>query len=80
MRTNIRKWGNSLAVRIPRAFASDLGIDQNAPVELSLEDGAMILRPALENPYKLETLLDQVTDENIHSLVDWGRPAGKEAL
>lgn len=80
MRTNIRKWGNSLAVRIPRAFASDLGIDQNAPVELSLEDGAMVLRPALENPYKLETLLDQVTDENIHSLVAWGRPVGKEAL
>ena len=80
MRTNIQKWGNSLAVRIPKAFASDLGIDQNAPVELSLEDGALVLRPALESPYKLESLLAQVTDENIHSLIDWGGPVGKEAL
>jgi antitoxin MazE len=80
MRTNIQKWGNSLAVRIPKAFASDLGIDQNAPVDLSMEDGALVLRPALESNYSLDNLLAQVTDDNIHPVVDWGAPVGKEVL
>jgi antitoxin MazE len=80
MRTNIQKWGNSLAVRIPKAFASDLGIDQNAPVDLSMEDGALVLRPVLESNYSLDNLLAQVTDDNIHPVVDWGAPVGKEVL
>ena len=69
-----------MAVRIPKAFASDLGIGRNTPVELSMEDGALVLRPALENPFSLDSLLEQVTDENIHPVVDWGAPAGKEVL
>ena len=80
MRTSVQKWGNSLAIRIPKAFAADLGIDQNASIDLVMEDGALVLRPALESPYSLDRLLSEVTDDNIHSVVDWGAPVGKEAL
>lgn len=80
MRTSVQKWGNSLAVRIPKAFASDLGIDQDVAVDLSMEDGALVLRPIRADRYDLESLLSQVTDDNIHEAVDWGAPVGKELL
>ena len=80
MRTSVQKWGNSLAIRIPKAFASDLGIEQDAAIDLSMEDGALVLRPTHVGRYNLETLLSEVTDENIHPVVDWGTPMGKEVL
>jgi antitoxin MazE len=80
MRTSVQKCGNSLAVRIPKAFAEDLGISQDVTVDLSMEDGALVLRPAAVPRYDLESLLSEVTDENIHAAVDWGAPVGRELL
>ena len=80
MRTSVQKWGNSLAVRIPKAFAADLGIDQDVPVDLSMEDGALIVRPSQRDRYDLQSLLAQVTDENLHAPVDWGPAVGRELL
>ena len=80
MRTSVQKWGNSLAVRIPKAFAEDLGISQDIKVDLSMEDGALVLRPAAVLRFNLESLLSEVTDDNIHASVDWGAPVGKELL
>jgi len=80
MRTSVQKWGNSLAVRIPKAFATDLGIDQDGSVDLSMEDGVLILRQVRVDRYDLESLLKEVTDENIHAVVDWGAPVGRELL
>ena len=45
MKTQVQKWGNSLAVRIPKAFANDLGLAQDSSIELALEDGCLILKP-----------------------------------
>lgn len=80
MRTSVQKWGNSLAVRIPKAFAADLGIGQDAAVDLSMEDGALVVRPTQVGRYDLESLLSEVTDENIHPVVNWGTPVGREVL
>jgi antitoxin MazE len=80
MRTSIQKWGNSLAVRIPRAFAADLGIDKDAAVDLTVEGGALVLRPSPVGRYDLESLLAEVTDENVHPVVDWGALVGREVL
>ncbi len=79
MRTSVQRWGNSLAVRIPRAFATDLGIGQDATVDLSVVDGALVLRPTHGVRYSLDELLARVTDENLHPAVDWGAPVGREA-
>jgi antitoxin MazE len=67
MKTNVQKWGNSLAVRIPRSFAEEMGIGNNAPVEMSLEEGALVIKADRDRQWDLDTLLAQVTDENIHS-------------
>jgi len=80
VRTQIRKWGNSLAVRIPKSVAADLGVVQDSSVELSVEDGFLLIRPSTASPYALETLLAAVTVENLHAEVEEpGTAIGKEA-
>ena len=79
MKARVQRWGNSLAVRIPRAFADDLGLVGGAAVELSLDGGSLTLRPAPAPEYRLEELLDRVTRKNRHGEEDLGPPAGGEA-
>jgi antitoxin MazE len=66
MKTRIQKWGNSLAVRIPKSFAEELGWGENAPVEMSLEESALVIKSDKERTWDLGALLADVTDENIH--------------
>ena len=66
MKSHVQKWGNSLAVRIPKPFAEGMGIGNNAPVEMSLEEGALVVKPDRERAWDLDALLAEVTDENIH--------------
>jgi len=67
MKSRVQKWGNSLAVRIPRTFADEMGVGNNAPVEMILEEGALVVRPDKEQTWDLDALLAKVTDENIHA-------------
>jgi len=66
MKTHVQKWGNSLAVRIPKSFAEGMGVGNNAPVEMSLEEGALVIKADRERAWSLDVLLAEVTDENIH--------------
>jgi antitoxin MazE len=79
MTTRIQKWGNSLAVRIPSAFAREVGLQQGAAVEVSLRQGKIILEPLKEPPLTLDQLLEGVTEENLHHEVDTGPSVGEEA-
>ena len=78
MRAQIQKWGNSLAVRIPKAFAAELGLVQDSSVELALEDGSLVVRPSPSPEYHLSELLDRVTEDNLHTEEDYGRAVGNE--
>jgi len=80
METRVKMWGNSLALRIPRPLAEEVGLYEDSPVELSLEEGRLIIRPISEPQYALEVLLAQVTPENLHGEVDTGEVVGSEAL
>lgn len=79
MLTKIQKWGNSMAVRIPKAFAEEMQISAETAVELRLEDGKLIVEPVDRPTYLLAELLAQVSDENLHTEVDWGELVGQEA-
>jgi len=78
MKTRIQKWGNSLALRIPKSFAQELGFDRNVAVDVSLEDGKLVVVPATESPMALERLLEQITEDNIHREIDTGSAVGEE--
>jgi antitoxin MazE len=78
MRTKVQKWGNSLALRIPKSFAAEVGLDEEAAVDLTLVEGKLVVTPLAVNEYTLEELLAQVTDENIHAELSTGDAVGAE--
>ena len=76
--TQIAKWGNSLAVRIPRTVLRKAGLDEGDRVALGVDaEGNIVVRGA-KRRYSLEELLDGVTPDNVHGEVQWGSPRGKE--
>ncbi len=79
MRARVQRWGNSLALRIPRAFAAETAIDHGSDVELTLEHGELVVTPVAEQGFSLGTLLDGITPENAHAEVESGSPQGGEA-
>jgi antitoxin MazE len=79
MKTRVQKWGNSLAVRIPRSFAVEVGLSENAAVDMSVQEGRLVVQPHAEESLSLEDLLRGVTDENLHGEWDTGPAIGKES-
>ena len=78
MEARIQKWVDSLALRIPKLFATGIHLEQGTLVELSLRDGRLIIKPLHLTPMTLEDLLKDVTIENLHNEVDTGPAVGRE--
>ena len=78
MTTKIQQWGNSLALRIPKAFAVEANLHKGAVVDVSEEGGKIILTPVKKRNFTLKGLLAGVTKENIHSEISTGKRVGKE--
>lgn len=83
MHTTVKKWGNSASVRIPAAIMNALNIQPNSVVDIREEQGCIVIEPVRETvrerKYSLDELLSQITDENQHHEVNFGKPMGKEA-
>ena len=77
MKTQLARWGNSLGLRIPRSVAVDADVSEGDEVEVTVQEGAIVVRPAVRR-YTLEELVDGITTRNRHSKPGWDRPAGKE--
>lgn len=71
MQTRVQKWGNSLAVRIPKSFAAETSLEQDTLVELSLSEGKLVIAPVKTRP-TLEERMATVTKEMLHGEVDFG--------
>ena len=78
MKTRVQKWGNSLALRIPKSFANEVGIQRETPVEISLADGKLVITPIAKPKLILKQLLAKVTMGNLHHEVDTGTAVGNE--
>jgi len=79
MITRVQKWGNSLALRIPKSFAAEVGLQTDSSVEVSLADGKLVIAPIAKSKLTLKQLLMQVTDENLQHEVETGSAQGNEA-
>ena len=64
MDTRLQKWGNSLAIRIPKAFVDEMKIKVNSSLYLEMKEGALLITPAPEQRWSLNALLSEVTEEN----------------
>jgi antitoxin MazE len=78
MKTRVQKWGNSLAVRIPKAFAAEAGLVDEAHVEMAIEDGSIVITPVVAPHYDLARMLNAITPENVHREVGTGPAEGAE--
>ena len=78
MRTRVQRWGNSLALRIPKSFATEIGLAENLAVDMSVTDGRLVVQPRAEESFRLEDLLQGITDENLHGQWETGPAIGKE--
>jgi antitoxin MazE len=76
-RVQVVGWGNSQAVRIPKAMLDELQIREGDEVELRIENGRLAIEP-VEKKITLESLLAGITPENRHKEVDWGPAVGNE--
>ncbi|HPN33381.1 MAG TPA: AbrB/MazE/SpoVT family DNA-binding domain-containing protein [bacterium] len=80
METKIQKWGNSLAVRLPKAFAEQTGIENGSDVQILIQDGKIILVPVKDRAKLLDALLEKIDESTVHSEISFGKPVGKELL
>jgi antitoxin MazE len=78
MRTRIQKWGNSLALRIPRPFAEDSNLHEDSEVDVTLRNGRLVVAPVQEQRFTIEDLVEQITPHNRHGETETGGPVGNE--
>ena len=80
MQVTMRKWGNSIGVRIPAGILIELNLSAEKKVDVRAEAGRIIIEPIIDSQETLEQLLGQITPDNVHSEIDFGQPVGKELL
>ena len=79
MKTEVKKWGNSLAFRLPKGITEQLGLRDGSSIELELVPGGVLLKPAKvrRSRYSIDELLQGVSRKTIHALGD-DPPMGRE--
>jgi antitoxin MazE len=78
MKTRVHKWGNSLAIRIPKSFAMETNIKDGSTVDLNVVKGNLVARPLGEEEYTLKQLVAKINKDNLHRETDTGDAAGEE--
>jgi len=76
MEAVIKKWGNSLGIRIPNVIAKRLSLRESSPVEIEDNGEEITIRPVQK--YTLSEMLGQITKKNIHEEVKSSGPVGRE--
>ncbi|ECD8384010.1 type II toxin-antitoxin system antitoxin MazE [Salmonella enterica] len=79
IRSNVKRWGNSPAVRIPASVMQALNLNIDDEIKIELVEGKLIIEPVTDEiEFSLDQLVDGITDENLHDLIEWGAPVGGE--
>ena len=78
MKTTAQKWGNSLAIRVPKSIAEQAGLKVKDDLDIEVRKGTLVLRPHLRRVYRLEDLVKRMTPRNMHKELDFGGPVGRE--
>jgi len=79
MKTQLAKWGNSLAIRIPKhvASAAKLSMGDDLDVEADGPGKVKIRKP--KRKISLDQLIARISPENRHEEINWGNAVGKES-
>lgn len=79
MKTKLARWGNSLAVRLPKDLTEALHLTEGTALDIKVEDGMLLLRPT-QPRYRLNDLLGGVTPRRMRSAWSWGPDKGREVV
>ncbi len=79
MTGTVQKWGNSMAVRLPKALARTAALKQGTPVKIEVKGKQIVVTPLPRPAYRLEDLVRKITKKNRHRAVETGAPRGGEA-
>ncbi len=77
MLTTVQRWGNSLAIRIPKPFALQTDLQENCEVDISVDGDRIVVSPA-PKAWTLADLLRGITPANAHRETEWGDRTGRE--
>jgi antitoxin MazE len=77
-RAQMVKWGNSLAVRIPKSVADEAKLREGDRLMIEVEAQGAVALKAIDKPETLEELIAKITPENLHKEQAWGEPVGAE--
>lgn len=80
MKMTVKKWGNSAAIRIPATLMKAAHLNMDEAITIHEENGRLIIEPIRPNSYRLAQLIAGITEDNLHTEVDFGAATGKEAL
>lgn len=78
MSITLKKWGNSLAIRIPQHIAKKINVTEGSQVDFDVVDGTLVVKPSKRKRYSLFELVEKITPENLHGEIDTGASVGKE--
>jgi antitoxin MazE len=78
MHVTAQKWGNSLAIRIPKSYTTNANIEEGSKIDLVFENGCIVMKPVQKIRKTLDELLSKVTPENIHAETQTGDIVGRE--
>lgn len=78
MHVRVQKWGNSLAVRIPKPLAEDAEVREGTLLNLAVSEGKVVATPVHKKKYSLKQLLAKVNRKNLHEEIDFGPSVGRE--
>jgi antitoxin MazE len=79
MKTKVKKWGNSLALRIPKVLSEQIAITADTPVEMTIINEQIVISLLPKPEFTLNELLDGITEDNLHQEIDTGDAVGNEA-
>lgn len=72
----VKKWGNSLGIRIPKTVSDELMLREDSEVYLYVENDRLIIEPKRKS---LQALVGDITEDNVHSEIEFGKSEGGEA-
>ncbi|MEH2352661.1 AbrB/MazE/SpoVT family DNA-binding domain-containing protein [Nostoc sp.] len=78
MTTVVAKWGNSLAIRLPKALAEQVNVKEGTDITFSISGNSIVITPQQRKKYTLDELLEGMTPDNFYSEIDTGSAVGNE--
>ena len=76
MKAIVKKWGNSLGIRIPNLIVKELSLKDGSSVDIKDKKGEIIIKPKEKN--RLSEILSKINEKNIHGEVETNGPIGNE--